>query len=474
MPAEHHIYPPATRAVLAMVLLNAFTTPLMMSATNVALPTIADALNMNAVLLGWVPMANLMASAMFVLVFGSLADNVGRKRIFLLGTTAMLLTSVLAAASLNSSMLLAARFLQGISAAMLYATQIAIVSSVCPRQHRGRMVGLVVAAIYAGLASGPLLGGLVLDRWGWRPTFLLQAPLAMAVLLIGVLRVREEWSAPTRRPFDASGALLYSGGILLLCLAVSRPLSIAGALLATGAALCIGLFLRHALGKPQPLWDVRLFFSNRVFTYSCAAALLMYTATHANVVLVSLFLQYLKHLSATETGLLMMLQPLTMALLSPLAGRLSEHIQARFLATAGIALTALGLLLLATLDSSSGHAPLIAALLLTGAGFSLFSSPNVSAIMGAVAPADLGNAAGAVATTRLLGQLASMVLVALLLALYLGSAAIAPANYPLLERSIGSSFLLAALLCLPALLFSLRRGVVATSGTPASHHRNTP
>jgi EmrB/QacA subfamily drug resistance transporter len=441
-----------------MVLLNSFATPLMMSATNVALPAIAADLGLGAVALAWVPMASLMASAMFVLLFGSLADRVGRKRVFLLGTAAVIASSALAAVAVNTGMLIGARFLQGVSAAMLYATQIALVSSVFPAERRGRMVGLVVAAIYIGLAAGPLLGGYVNDTLGWRFVFLLQVPPALVVLLVGMLKVPQEWSAGSRPAFDLKGALLYGVGILLLCVAVTRLPAVDGGVLLVAGGLCIAGFIRHARRTPAPLWDVKLFFGNRLFTLSCAAALLMYSATYANVVLLSLYLQYLKALPATQAGLLMMIQPLTMALLSPLAGRLSDRADPRVLPSLGMAITALGLLLLASLDASSSLDRLVLALLLTGAGFSLFSSPNVNTIMGAVAPRYLGSAAGAVATTRLLGQLSSMVLVSLMLALLLGNAVIAPETYPQLERAIRYSFALAALLCVPGILFSLVRG----------------
>lgn len=444
--------------VLAMVLLNAFTTPLMLSATNVALPAIADDLQLDAVLLSWIPMVYLMASAMFVLIFGRLSDNWGRKRIFLLGTLAVILSSSLAAVSIGSSMLLAARFLQGISAAMLYATQMAIVTSAFPPEKRGRVIGLVVSAVYVGLAAGPLLGGFVIDSFGWRYSFLLQLPLATVVLWIGLKYVDTEWAAPEKQPFDLPGAVSYSTAILLLCLGVSRlpePDSIA--LLAL-SGLTLIWFLRHARRAPYPIWDVQLFFSNRVFTFSCGASLIMYSATYANVVLLSLYLQYLKGLTATMAGLLILVQPVSMAVLSPLMGRLSDRIEPRILASAGMLLTAVGLFMLASLTGNSTYPALITALLMTGAGFSLFSSPNANAIMGSIARTHAGSASGAVATTRLLGQLNSMVLVTLALSLVMGATTITADTLPLLERAITLSFSIAALICLPGIALSMARG----------------
>ena len=444
--------------LLIMVLVSGFTMPLMLSASNVALPAIATDLQLDAVLLSWIPMIYLMASAMFIVIFGRVADNSGRKRIFLLGTTAVILSSTLAALSPNATILLFARFLQGVSAAMLYATQMALVSSVFPPAQRGRVIGLVVSSIYVGLAVGPLLGGFVIDTLGWRFAFLLQLPLAAVVLWIGLFRVRSEWCAPLTQAFDWPGAVLYASAILLLCLGVSRlPAPQSVVLLALSAATMFA-FTRHARRSPHPIWDVRLFFSNRVFTFSCAASLIMYSATYANVVLLSLHLQYLKQMSATMAGLLILVQPLSMAVLSPFMGRLSDRIEPRVLASLGMAITTAGLLLLAALSGNGSNTALVMALLLTGAGFSLFSSPNANAIMGSVGREQAGSASGAVATTRLLGQLNSMVLVTMVLSLVVGATTITAENLPALESAISLSFLIAALLCLPGIALSLRRG----------------
>lgn len=455
-PEEHS--PALQRAVLGMVIVNAFSTPLMLSAANVALPAMARELDLSAVVLSWVPMAYLMASAMFVLVFGRFADMYGRKRIFLIGTGAVILSSLLAAMSTGAYTLLSARFLQGVSAAMLYATQMALVSTVFPPSRRGRAIGLVISAIYTGLAAGPLIGGYVIDLLGWRASFLLQIPLALMVLLFGLFAVRREWKTQVQTPLDMPGVLSYNAGILLFCLGVSQlPGTLGGVLLLAGVAMIV-YFLRHSKRASNPIWDVRLFFNNRIFTLSCLAALIMYSATFANVVLMSLYLQYLKGLSATGAGLVMMIQPVTMAVFSPLMGRLSDKVEPRILASLGMTVTTAGLFMLALLTAESPFAVVYSALVMTGLGFSLFSSPNVNAIMGAVEPRHYGSASGTVAIMRLIGQLNSMVLVTLALTLVVGNTQIEVENYARLESAIGLSFSIAAALCVPGIILSLKRG----------------
>ena len=447
-------------ATLSMVLLNAFTTPLMLSAANVALPAIARDLQLNAVFLSWVPMAYLMASAMFVLAFGRVADMVGRKRVFITGTVCVIVTSFLAFFATNGYWLIGARFLQGISAAMLYATQIAIISSVFPPAKRGQMIGMTIAMIYLGLSFGPVAGGFLIDVAGWRYSFIFHIPLAVIVLLIAVLFVKTEWQAEEPGKFDLKGAALYSITIITLCTGVSLlPAAWSWLLITTGLCGLI-LFVHFARKTEHPVFDVRLFYSNRVFAMSSLASFILYTATFANVVLIGLYLQYIRGMSASAAGLIMMIQPLTMAALSPIAGKISDHMEPRLIATFGMLVTFTGLILLVFLDGASSQIYLVAALITTGTGFSLFSSPNTNAIMGSVEKRYYGSASGSIATMRTLGQMSSMVLVTLVFALVIGQVEIQPENFADLQKAIQVCFSLAALLCLPGMVFSFSRGTV--------------
>ncbi|MDO9477832.1 MAG: MFS transporter, partial [Pseudohongiella sp.] len=189
-------------------------------------------------------------------------------------------------------------------------------------------------------------------------------------------------------------------------------------------------------------------------------SLLMYSATYAIVVLMSLYLQTIKGFSATNAGMILMIQPIIMATLSPVTGRLSDRKEPRVLASIGMVITCIGLAMLSQLDASSSVQYIVASLVMTGTGFSLFSSPNINAIMGSVDPGHAGGASGAVATTRLLGQLNSMVLVTLAIALIMGHTPVNPETAPLLNQALSLSFVISAVLCVPGILFSLARGRV--------------
>jgi EmrB/QacA subfamily drug resistance transporter len=448
------------RATIVMIVLSSVATAVMLSAVNVALPAIAHDLGIDAVTLSWIPMAYLMASAACVLAAGRLADLHGRKRVFLLGTAWVVVASVLAALADNTTLLLTGRLLQGVGAAMLFATQIAIISSVFPPARRGAAIGYAISAIYLGLALGPALGGWLIGPWSWRATFLLHVPLSLAALWIGLRHLPMEWRSEERGRFDVAGALIYGVAIVVLMLGLTHLPGVPGSAMLIAGAAGLWAFFRHAHGHPHPIFDVELFYTNRVFTLSCLAALFMYTSTFANVVLVSLYLQYLKGVTPATAGLVMMAQPVVMAAFSPLAGRLSDSVEPRLLASLGMALTALALGGLAALDAASPLVAAIACLLLTGFGFSLFSSPNANAIMSAVARGAYSQASGAMSLMRVLGQLTSMGLVALVFAVLLGPVAITPAVHGGLARAISLCFMLGAGLCVLGMLLSLARGEV--------------
>lgn len=451
---------PQERATLIMVWLSAFSTPLMLSAVNVALPSIARALRLNAVVLSWVPLVYLLASAMFVLVFGKLADLHGRKRVFLIGSAGVMASSLLAALAADGAQLLAFRFLQGVFTAALYATQIAIVSAAFPPARRGHAIGLTISSVYVGLTAGPAIGGYLLEVLGWRACLLVQVPFSIAILWLGLTRVGAEASGERHGSFDFAGAALYmltlaaviGGGSIL-------PTTAGWALCAAGIAALV-LFVVVERRHVHPIFDLKLFFTNRVFGMSCLAAFLMYTATFANVVLVGLYLQYLHALPPGKAGLVMMAQPLTMALFAPIAGRLSDRFEPRWLASAGMVVTSTGLVALGALRPDSSIPHVVAALVATGIGFGLFSAPNTHAIMSAVDKRQYGTANSKVATMRLLGQMCSMGMIAVVFALVLGPVPIAPEIYDRLQAALRACYFAAAALCIPAIFLSLARGTV--------------
>ena len=441
-----------------VVCMGAFMTPLMLSAVNVAIPTIAEGLQADAITTSWIPMAYLLSSAVFLLPFGRLGDMYGRKRMFLSGMTTVTIASILASTAQSPLELILYRIMQGMGVAMLSGTGIAILSSVFPPEKRGRVLGLSVSSIYLGLTCGPFLGGWVTQQFGWRSVFIFHVPVVILVIIIALVNLKGEWRGPARQSFDFTGAIIYSASIIALIYGFSILPAPSSVVLIILSGLGLVVFFNYERKLEYPLFNVNLFFSNQVFTWSCIASLIMYSSTFSITFLMSLYLQNIKGFTPQVAGLIMISQPLVMTLFSPSAGRLSDRHEPRLLVSAGMGLTAIGLAALATAGQHTPTAFIVMTLIAVGLGFSLFSSPNVNAIVSSVDRQHLGAASASVATMRVLGQMFSMGIVTLSFALTLGPVQISPEQYGKLLTSVNTSFIVTSLLCFAGVYFSLKRG----------------
>ena len=283
-------------------------------------------------------------------------------------------------------------------------------------------------------------------------------PFGAASVYMTAKYLKGEWADAQGETLDIRGSVVYGASILTLVYGASLlPRPIAVYLMIAGIA-GLGLFFRLELRAPYPVFEVKLFNQNRLFTFSSLAALIHYSATFALTFLLSLYLQYIKGIPPQYAGSILIAQPLVMALISPLAGRLSDRIEPRLIATAGMMITAMGLFFLVFIGAETSKLLIVLTLAFLGFGFAMFSSPNMNAIMGAVDKRYLGIASGTVATMRLLGQMASMAVAMVVFAVFIGREPISPSNYSLFLKSVQVSFLIFAALCTVGILFSFMRG----------------
>jgi EmrB/QacA subfamily drug resistance transporter len=446
------------RAALLIAAASSFLTPFMGSAVNVAVPTIGRDLGIGAVALGWVATSYLLAAAMFLLPLGRFADIHGRKRMFLTGLTVYGATSALCGLANSESMLIGFRVLQGAGVSMIFGTSMAILTSVYPPGERGQALGITVASVYTGLAVGPYLGGLLTEYLTWRSVFLVNAPVALILVVVAARQLKGEWADARGERFDRVGALLYSVSLPTFMYGLSRLPGATGSTLALGGVAGLAAFAFWESRTHHALLNVRLLIENRVFACSNLAALLNYSASFGSGFLLSMYLQYLHGLSPKQAGLVLLAQPVMMAVFSPLAGRLSDRSEPRIIASIGMALTALALAALSWLSEGSSLEFVVGCLVVLGLGFALFSSPNANAIMSSVEQRLLGVASGMVGTMRLTGQMFSMGVVMWMLSTYVGQRQITPELHGAFLDCTGAAYTLLAGLCAAGVLASLARG----------------
>jgi EmrB/QacA subfamily drug resistance transporter len=438
--------------------LSSFLAPFMGASTNVALPAIGREFAMDAVLLGWVATSYLLAAAMFLVPLGKIADIHGRKRIFTWGILVYTLASLLCALAPSAAWFIGFRVLQGIGSALIFGTSVAILTSVFPLGERGRALGISVATTYLGLSLGPVLGGLLTGLLGWRSIFLINVPFGVLILPLVLWKLKGEWAEAKGERFDLVGSIVYGLSLVGLMVGFSRLPGSLGVWLTLAGIVGIALFVGWEMKVQSPVLNVNLFRNNTVFAFSNLAALINYSATAAVGFLLSLYLQHIKELSPQDAGLILMAQPILMAVLSPVAGRLSDRIESRTIASAGMGLTVVGLLLLTLLNEQTALGFIISSLVLLGCGFGLFSSPNTNAVMSSVDRRSYGVASAILGTMRLTGQTLSLGIATLIFAVYIGKAQITPENYPLFLTSARTAFIIFAALCVGGVFASLARG----------------
>ena len=454
------------RSALSVATIGSFITPFMVSSVNVALPAIEEGFQgqgVSAILLSWVATLYLLAAGVSLVPMGRLADIVGRKKILGYGYGLFSISSLFCALAPNVFVLLLFRGIQGLGGGMIFSTGMAILTSVFPPQQRGRVLGLAVTAVYTGLLSGPFFGGILTHYLGWRSLFMVIFILGVIPLLLLVLFLKGEWADAANESYDKVGALLYVPSLVGIIYGFSTLPQLSGVLLLiTG---CIGLtaFVNRQRKINEPLFQVNLFIHNKVFALSSAAALIHYSATFGLTFLLSFYLQYIKGMDSRMAGIVLITQPLMMALFSPLAGRMSDRIEPRLISSVGMGITFIVLLYFSFLRQETSIWAVSGALLILGFGFALFSSPNMNAIMGSVEPRYLGIASGSAGTMRVLGQVLSMGIATLILSIFVGGRAIVPELYPHLLQSICWTFAVFSVLCLFGLFASLARGEIHSS-----------
>jgi EmrB/QacA subfamily drug resistance transporter len=437
---------------------SSFLTPMTLSTVNVALPTMAGEFLMDAITLSWIATAYILTATALLLPFGRVADIYGRKKVFVWGTSVFTIASFLLGIAWSSSLLIVFRIIQGIGSAMLFATAIAMLSSAFPYGERGKALGINVAAVYLGLSCGPFLGGILTQHMGWRSIFLFNVPLGMLVMVFSLWKLPAERAQSRGERFDLVGSFVYCATLVSLMYGFSILPGMAGSFLVAAGIAGICIFVAWELRTGKPILDLILFRTNKVFTLSNVAALIHYSATFAVSFLLSLYLQHIKGLSPQGTGAVLISQPLVQAVFSPIAGRMSDRIEPRIVASTGMAITAAGLFLLTFLEARTGTWFIVSTLALQGFGFALFSSPNTNAIMSSVENRYFGIASSMLGTMRLLGQVFSMGIAMMAFALYIGAVEIVPQNYQALLKSITAIFTIFGFLCIAGTFASLTRG----------------
>ena len=444
--------------VLKVAMITAFMTTFMGSALNLSIPALEADYHVSGTFVGWIiTMYNLTVASISVPI-GKLADIISRKKVFVIGIAGFLVSSLLCAFSINIWMMLISRTLQGIFSAMIFATNNAILISCFPESRRGEVLGYSTAATYIGLSIGPVVGGMLNHYFNWQSIFISSAVISLICLILAEKNVDEDLVKENSINIDRKGNILY---ILMIAFSLYGLTSITSskygwAMLILGIVLA-GVFIAVERKVEHPLIKIEMFSEDREFTLSNIAALLNYGATFAISYLISLYLQVVMGFDSHKAGLLLICMPLVQAIFSPMMGKLSDKVRPAKLATEGMILCVIALLIFSQITEDTSLWYIILGLLVAGFGFSLFSSPNTNAIMDCVDKKDYSIANSIVATMRNYGQTASMSIVSIVMGIYVGENQLEMVSSNVLITTLKTIFYIFTVLCIVAVIMSMKR-----------------
>lgn len=418
---------------------------------NIALPQIARALHLTADAAIWVANGYLLSAAMTLAIFAALAARIGFRRLFAAGLTLFTLASLGCALATSLEMLVAMRVVQGIGSAATLSIAPAILRSVFPNRLLGRILGINALLIATSTAVAPVLGGTLLATLSWQWLFAINLPLGTLALLF-TLRVIPSLAQAQPGSFDTSGALLSAlmlGALVMAANAVSHAGSFAGALAYGLVGLIAGAgFVFRQRYASQPLIPLALFASGR-FSLAALTSLSSFISQGVTFVALPFLFQSVYGYSALTSALLFTAWPVGIMLVAPHAGRLADRYPPAWIASAGLALFAIGLITLACLPDAPAMWDITLRSLLCGIGFGCFQSPNNRELMGSAAREHSGYASGVLAIMRTFGQCLGVAIFGGILSLFATSS-------HLIEAVRGGLWLATAATVI-ALLFSLSR-----------------
>jgi EmrB/QacA subfamily drug resistance transporter len=378
------------------------------SIVNVALPTMAKELDTTFAAVQWVVVAYLLTLATLTLSVGRLGDMLGKKRIYTTGFGVFTIGSMLCGLAPTIEWLVAARVVQALGAAMIFALGMAIITQAFPPSERGRALGISGALVSIGIVIGPSLGGFIVDQWSWRWIFMVNLPIGF----FGTAAARRyvpDVPPPGGQTFDFKGAGVFFVALFTFMLGLSLAQSqgfssgaVRGLLLGGIGSLVLFILIERRVD--QPMLDLDL-FRNRLLTINLVTGWMTFFAISGLFILVPFYLENALGATPRQVGLLIAPAPLLLGLSAPVSGAISDRIGPRRVLVFGLAVLVGAYLAMQLLRADSPTWFIMAVMAPAGLGMGIFQSPNNSAVMGSATAERLGVTSAMLTITRNTGQL---------------------------------------------------------------------
>jgi EmrB/QacA subfamily drug resistance transporter len=457
---------------LALVSIGLFMVVLDNLVVNVALPSIHADFGASIQALEWTVNAYVLAYAVLLLTGAALGDRFGRKRMFMAGIALFTTASAAAALAPTTGLLIAARAVQGIGAAISTPLTLTLLADAFPPQQRGLALGIWSGISGIAVALGPLVGGAVIQLSSWHWIFWINVPIGIVLLPLAAIRLRE--SRGEERSMDMRGLALASTGLFGVIYGLVRSQSLGWTnsevmiSLIAGAVLLVA-FVAYELRASEPMLPMS-FFAKRGFAVTNAVSLAMYFGMFGSIFFLSQWLQNVLHNTPLQAGLKLLVWTGATMVVAPLAGFFSERYGSRMFMVAGLGLQAIALGWLASLASvDTGYISMVPPMIMAGAGMALVFAPAANAVLSSVRTSQAGQASGATNAIRELGGVLGISVLATVFTSRGGyGSAQAFVNGLTPALWVGAAVLLAAALIAAALPFSTRESAAANAAAESA------
>ena len=405
--AENQENPRYKWMVLVSVAMGVFLATIDGSIVNIGLNTLVRDFGKPLAVIEWVVLAYMLTISTLMLSIGRLSDMVGKKKLFLAGMAIFTVSSGLCGLSPDIYWLIGFRVLQAVGASMIMALGIAIVTEAFPSQERGKALGIMGTMVSIGIIAGPAIGGIILESLTWHWLFFVNLPIGIIGILM-VLRFVPDRSIRSTQKFDFVGAgiLLVSLASFLVALSLGQNGGFNNWVVITLLGICplsLMLFIWAERKVEQPIIDLKL-FSNNQFSINLITGFLVFISTAGTMLILPLYLLNILGYGPQQTGLMLAITPVIVAVVAPLSGALSDRIGTRPITTLGLAMLIIGFFAVSSLSEHTTTLGYLVRFIPIGIGVGLFQSPNNSAVMGSVSRDRLGVASGLLSLTRTIGQ----------------------------------------------------------------------
>lgn len=441
--------------MILVTTLMAFLCVFVVIGIGIALPTIGKEFGMNNVVQNWSLTLFSVCLSVCAIPAGQITSKFGSRKIFIIGAFLFVFGLILTFIANSSELFLVSRVLQGVGYAIYSVAEVSILMYVVNEANRGKSLGIVMMGSYLGNLISPALGGYLIFNFGWKTIIVITIVAIILCMALFMLKIDGEWKSDDIEHIDLVGTVLAVLGLFAFTYGFTELLSFTGQIAIIAAIIILVVFGIYEWRIESPVFNIGL-FKNRTFAAYNVAGFLVFFGYCVYDVLFNYYFQYVYGWDAQVTGMMLMIGPAILTVLTPLAGKLSDKVHPQKLSTVGIVIVTIAILFnFMILDVKTPIYMIVIAMVLLAIGTALFSVPNTNAIMGTISEKNIPYASATALTLRSTGQTLSLALLTFVFAMFMGSLALSPENAAMVVSSMKTICISSIILCVFAILFAV-------------------